>query len=457
MKPRIAIPKFPGSNGETDNLRCLQRCGFDAFVFRWNDSREKLEGVEGYFFGAGFSYEDRGRAGMVAARDPLFEFIGKEAEEGKVVIGNCNGAQVLVESGMIPMGDGLRMCLARNAIRCAEIPNPKFQIPNKSQIQNSKSQTWHAPGFLNQWVYITRTCRRNRCATSDWDGVMQVPIAHGEGRFVTTDAGLIEVLQENDQIAFCYCDSTGKVSADPPITPNGSMRGIAGICNPRGNVVALMPHPERTRNGDPYFLSIQHWLRQKERVRKSQIPISKSQISPNFQIPNREPRDVEIFIDTLIVNNEERTVEQAAKRIVPALRLKQFRYIAPASKKAEEILSHISVFNPNKERAYVRSGSGSESGSARWFRWNAEKKILEACASLGGFRSDSEPQPEPVVLLRRDIPDTGASSFGEGSETGVCYALRGIREADLANSRLLEIFGNPHASILEVLLAGGQA
>lgn len=64
-KPLLAVPSFPGSNGEVDNIRTLKRCGFDCFVFRWNDSLEKLKDVDGYFFGAGFSYEDRGRSGMV--------------------------------------------------------------------------------------------------------------------------------------------------------------------------------------------------------------------------------------------------------------------------------------------------------------------------------------------------------------------------------------------------------
>ena len=113
MIPRIAIVSFPGTNGDTENLRTFWRSGFDAFVFRWNDSKEKLAGVDGYFIGAGFAYEDRGRAGMVAARDPLFQFLHEEAEKGKVIVGNCNGCQVLVESELIPLGQGLRMCMER--------------------------------------------------------------------------------------------------------------------------------------------------------------------------------------------------------------------------------------------------------------------------------------------------------------------------------------------------------
>src|SRR3989338_6175336 len=192
-KPLIAIPSFPGSNGEVDNMKVLRRTGFDCFVFRWNDSLEKLKDVDGYFFGAGFSYEDRGRSGMVAARDPLFKFMHAEAERGKVIIGNCNGAQVLVESGLIPLGDCLRMCLARHA------------------IQNDDG-SYKSLGFLNEWVWITPACDQERCATSNWTGTMQIPSAHGEGRFVTCDQDLVSELEKNDQVAFRYCDAKDRKS-----------------------------------------------------------------------------------------------------------------------------------------------------------------------------------------------------------------------------------------------------
>jgi phosphoribosylformylglycinamidine synthase len=342
-RPVFAIPSFPGSNGEVDNVRVLKRCGFDCFVFRWNDSLEKLKDVDGYFFGAGFSYEDRGRSGMVAARDPLFDFLRTEAAKGKVIVGNCNGAQVLVESGLIPVGDTLRMCLARNAIK------------------NSDS-SWTSPGFLNEWVWITPVCKQNRCATSNWNGVMHIPIAHGEGRFVTRDPDLIQELKKDDQIAFCYSDADGNVSADAPVTPNGSTLGIAGICNKEGNVVALMPHPERTELGDAYFLSIHEWLKNKH-----QTVQTSSKPAANVDVPTRKPMHTEIFIDTVITNNEERTVEQAAKRVHASLKLKQYRYVGLASDTSKELLTTLSFFNPNKEIAYVRT-----SGSFQ--RWNSDKK-----------------------------------------------------------------------------------
>ncbi|MFA7681627.1 MAG: phosphoribosylformylglycinamidine synthase I, partial [Candidatus Peribacteraceae bacterium] len=332
---KIAVLSFPGNNCEVESLRSIERCGMEAMFFKWNDSTEKLAEVDGYFIPGGFSYEDRGRAGMVAARDPLLNFIADEAAKGKVVIGNCNGAQVLVESGLIPLDKELRMSLARNVVES------------------------EAVGFLNQWVWITPSCARDRCATSDWEGAMHLPIAHGEGRFTTKDKDVIQELKANDQIAFSYCDSEGKISGRSPICPNGSLFGAAGICNRAGNVVALMPHPERTQDGDPYFLSVKKWIEQKRGGGIGSASASENDVV----VPHRRAHDGEIFIDTIIVNNEERTVEQAARRLVPELSLKQLKYLLPCKSDPQEILSHFALFNPNKEVAYIRRGDAI-------MRWN---------------------------------------------------------------------------------------
>ncbi len=426
-KPLFAIPSFPGSNGEVDNLRALKRCGFDAFTFRWNESTEKLRDVDGYFFGAGFSYEDRGRSGMVAARDPLFDFLRTEAGLGKVIIGNCNGAQVLIESGLIPLGDKLRMCLARNAIREA-------------------NGDWKSPGFLNEWVWITPVCKPERCATSNWTGAaggesprtMHVPIAHGEGRFVTRDPELITELDKNDQIAFRYCTSDAVPSAQVPFTPNGSTGGIAGICNQEGNVVAIMPHPERTTNGDPYFLSVLKWIQTRKTAngkRKAGKETLKKLPATSCQLPARHCMPTELYIDTIITNNEERTVEQAARRIEPKLRLKQYRFVGLSDDRTQALLSSLSFFNPNKEVAYVRT-------RGVFHKWNPDLHTLDKC---------TQPVLKGVSLLRRDEPDTGASALGSGSETGVCYDCREVGETSVLKTDICEVFCNPHSSTLERL------
>ena len=413
-KPLFAIPSFPGSNGEVDNLRTLKRCGFDAFVFRWNDSTEKLKDVDGYFFGAGFSYEDRGRSGMVAARDPLFSFMRSEAAKGKVIVGNCNGAQVLVESGLIPLGDSLRLCLAHNAYR-------------------ESDGEWKSPGFLNEWVWITPACKKDRCATSNWSGAMHIPIAHGEGRFVTRDPDLIAELEKNGQVAFRYCTPDAVPSAKAPITPNGSVSGIAGICNVEGNVVALMPHPERTERGDRYFLSIAKWLQSRRKNLFTQISTTSS--TAKVQIPTRLPMLFEVYIDTIITNNEERTVEQAARRINPKVRLKQYRFVGLKGDRVKELLSSLSFFNPHKEVAYVRSRNVFQ-------KWNPDTRTLEKA---------THPVLRGISLLRRDEPDRGGLALGGDCETGVCYDCREISESVLTTPSICEVFCNPHSSTLERL------
>jgi len=242
-------------------------------------------------------------------------------------------------------------------------------------------------------------------------------------------------LRKNDQIAFSYCDASGRVSDDPDVTPNGSLFAIAGICNPAGNVVALMPHPERTANGDPYFQSMRRWIGQGRGMgAREQAALSAGERAW-LPIAERQPRSVEIFIDTIIVNNEERTVEQAAKRLVPSLRLKQLRYIAPGARDPADVLRTIVLFNPNKETAYVRR-------DGEMFRWQSENKR---------FASAGRNPLEGIALLRRDEPDTGAAAIGSGAETGICYVCRGAGESEIMERAVLEIFANPHASTLERL------
>jgi len=400
---KVAVVSFPGNNCEVESLEALRRNGIEAMFFRWNDDRSKLNDVDGYFVPGGFSYEDHGRAGMVAGRDSLMDFIGSEAEAGKVVVGSCNGAQILVESGLVPLGASLDMCLAKNLSANEPV------------------------GFLGQWVWITPSCARNRCAVSDWEGSMHLPIAHGEGRFTTRDKDLYQELKKNDQVVFSYCDEEGSVSEKVGVTPNGSALSIAGICNPAGNVIALMPHPERTRNGDRYFHSMKSWMKKHSRIAVASAP-RKSSGSPSASLSYERPASVEIFIDTLIVNNEERTVESAARRLEPSLRLKQLAYV-PISGDPSSYLGHVSHFNPSKQVAYIRRGCDT-------FRWDAHacREERQDASVLNGMK-----------ILRRDEP-----FLSEGSP-GICYLINGIAAAKISSSKLLEIFANPHASTLTLL------
>lgn len=411
----IAVLSFPGMNCEVETLRALRRNSCSASIVRWNAPEECLASYDAYVLPGGFSYEDRGRAGMVAAHHPLMPFLAKEAEKGKTIIGICNGAQILVESGLIPLGNGLRMALAKNQVS----------------------------GFRNEWLWIRRTCQKGRCIGSDVDEILHLPIAHGEGRFQTRDTEVITELQRQDLIAFSYCTSDGTISDTFPVNPNGSIFGIAGLCNRAGNILALMPHPERTRNGDPFFQSIHRWLTSRTSAQchpelvegRHPVPcfdeLSMTHIEPNILPPDT----TEIFIDTVITNNEERTIEATLRNIDPKISLKQFRYIALQEEHPNAVLRNVMLFNPHRDIAYVRR-------RGQWFHWNSRENAMEPLQSQERFQG--------ILLLRRDREE----EKGKGKETpvtGICYLLRNIYEHNLYSKEACEILANPHASTLERL------
>ncbi len=225
-KPNIAVILFPGINCEEETLLAVKSVGMDCKIVRWNSS-EDLESYDGYIIPGGWSYEDRVRAGVISAKDPIISKIKEEAKNGKPVLGICNGCQVLVESGMIPgLKDKIEMALAPNI-------NP------------------FVSGFYCTWIYMRNEGNSIFNKSYGKDEIIAMPIAHGEGRFTTKDKSLIRSLIKNKQITFRYCSKDGKVKDEFPINPNGSAYNIAAVSNKEGNVMAMMPHPERA-----------NWLRQ---------------------------------------------------------------------------------------------------------------------------------------------------------------------------------------------------
>ncbi|MCK4548359.1 MAG: phosphoribosylformylglycinamidine synthase I [Candidatus Eisenbacteria sp.] len=228
---RVAVLGFPGSNCEVETQRALLAAGVKADIVRWNESPDRLSHYGGFVLPGGFSYQDRVRAGALAAKETIVEAVTAGAEEGKPILGICNGCQILVEAGLVP---GIR----EGDVEMALAPN-------------------HRPGgagYYCRWVFLKHVASPGRCLLTRLLGqseVLPIPIAHAEGRFVTSSNDLVATLRENDQVVLRYCDAHGRVSSSPDVNPNGSVDDIAGLCNPRGNVLALMPHPERAA-----------WLRQ---------------------------------------------------------------------------------------------------------------------------------------------------------------------------------------------------
>ena len=219
---KIAVLWFPGNNCEHETARAVELAGMKAEIVRWNEPK-KLPNFDGYVIGGGFAYEDRIRAGVISAKDPVMDVLRAGANDGKPVLGICNGAQILIESGMVPgLGNNIEMALA----------------PNRNPFVS---------GYYCTWAYIKKTEGTKSIFASLFreDNVIPMPIAHGEGRFATQEENLAKRLEKNKQIVFKYCDAKGNVLDKFPVNPNGAMLNAAAISNPEGNVMAIMPHPER--------------------------------------------------------------------------------------------------------------------------------------------------------------------------------------------------------------------
>jgi len=220
VSAKIAVPVFPGTNSEEETQRLLRDCGGDAELVHWSQAAT-LGRYDAYVLSGGFAYEDRIRAGAIAAHDRIMDYVIDGAAAGKLVFGICNGAQILLEAGLVP-GTG------------------PTRTPTAAFAKNAP-----APHYVCRHVYMHLAIEPSRCAiTASLPPGALVPAwaAHAEGRLAATPEHLDEIVA-GDHIAFVYAQRDGAVT--PAAVPNGSALGCAGLVNRAGNVLAIMPHPER--------------------------------------------------------------------------------------------------------------------------------------------------------------------------------------------------------------------
>jgi phosphoribosylformylglycinamidine synthase I len=226
---KFAVVVFPGSNCDHDTFHVLEKVLKQEVVYAWHQDTD-LQGADAVVLPGGFSYGDHLRCGAIAKFSPILESVKQHAEQGKLVLGICNGFQILQEAGLLP---GV-------------------------MLRNSGLK------FVCRHIYLKTESRETPFTSSCKPGqILKIPIAHNEGNFFITPEELAN-LEKNQQILFRYSDESGDVNA--AANPNGSINNIAGVMNRTGNVLGLMPHPERasepllcSQDGRQIFQSMVNW------------------------------------------------------------------------------------------------------------------------------------------------------------------------------------------------------
>jgi phosphoribosylformylglycinamidine synthase len=226
---RFAVVVFPGTWSDHDCQYALTQVMGQEAELVWHRQND-LSSYDAIVLPGGFSYGDYLRAGAIARFSPVMQAVMREAEAGKPVIGVCNGFQVLCEARLLP---GALMRNESLQYRC-------------------------------EWVHLrTENTRSAWTAACEPAQVLRIPISHGEGRYFA-DAATLDQLEAEERVAFRYCTPFGEVT--PESNPNGSERNIAGVVNERGNVLGMMPHPERAvealmggEDGIPIWRSVLEW------------------------------------------------------------------------------------------------------------------------------------------------------------------------------------------------------
>ena len=243
MKPRVLILRVAGTNCDFETEWAFNLCGAYAERIHINQiirREKKLSDYQILVIPGGFSYGDDIAAGKVLANQiklKLWDEVEKFIQDKKVILGICNGFQVLVKSGILPF--------------------------NTEQLVTLE---WNDSGrFEDRWVYLFNTQysilnKESKCIwTKDIPKIIYLPVAHAEGKFVVKDNSVLERLKNKGQIVFQYCDKEGNLKGYP-YNPNGSYKNIAGICDESGRIFGLMPHPERHID----YLQHPRWYREKE-------------------------------------------------------------------------------------------------------------------------------------------------------------------------------------------------
>ena len=260
QKPNVLVLRAAGTNCNEETAYAFGRCGArvsQAHIKAFTDGKVSLKDFHILALPGGFSYGDDIASGRILANELRLKLgadLRRFMNAGKLIIGICNGFQVLVKAGILP---GLNLSFPNvppqrdPAKAVTSIGNPEDGMtgpPIKtfggdSMIQEATLFHNDSGKFEARWTHLSVNC--DKCVwTKALPARIYLPVAHGEGKFIAKSHKILDQLRANGQIVFCYCAPDGSKPAYPD-NPNGSAGDIAGICDPTGRVLGLMPHPER--------------------------------------------------------------------------------------------------------------------------------------------------------------------------------------------------------------------
>ena len=227
MPVRALVLRTAGTNCDAETQFAWEQAGAEAervHVNRLIENPKRLRQYQVLTIPGGFSYGDDIAAGKILANQlvhHLADAVHAFLQADRLVLGICNGFQVLVKCGLLPGSKNGRVTLAQ-----------------KATLANNDCGL-----FVDRWIHLRTDT--DRCAFLAKGGVLELPVAHGEGKFVPGDGTSVETLEKAGQVALRYVGPDGRTGAGYPWNPNGSAGDVAGVCDPTGRILGLMPHPER--------------------------------------------------------------------------------------------------------------------------------------------------------------------------------------------------------------------
>ncbi len=251
MNPKTLVLTGYGINCEEETAYCFEKSGAEADIVHINDlidGSKKLSDYQIIAIPGGFSYGDDTGAGIGYAnkvKNNLTEELLEFAKQDKLIIGICNGCQILANTGLAPAVD------------------EKYGERQVAFMHNGTAR------YECRWIHLKTASKK--CVWTKGIDTLHVPVAHGEGNFYTEDENLSK-LKKNDQVAFKYIHEDGSpANGEFPINPNGSLEDIAAVCDPSGRILAIMPHPERFHE----FTNEEGWELKKEKLIRESKPLPK--------------------------------------------------------------------------------------------------------------------------------------------------------------------------------------